>query len=289
MWRVFFTRRSGLSRDTRVERLHASWYPQSFVCWGQAWVCWGILFSVSGVFLSSKYGKKLVLANDSQSKYVASAIPYLGKEGTEPPDDIMLGHHFTKELTKPYHESIRNVTAGDWYASVPLVTDLLRNCGMTLVGTVKENKKIPKKMTESDSRALGSSGFLFINDMTLVSHTAETSKTEEAGAFAALSAPQPSLRNTGKSEVIDVYSVTIRSVDTLNQMCVHYSCSGKTKRWPLCVLYGMLNAGYINSCIIHSENVAKWSGKQVTRRKYMQELTRSLILTWAQNRLTSPF
>lgn len=66
-------------------------------------------------------------------------------------------------------------------------------------------------------------------------------------------------------------------------------CARRTKRWPLCVFYGMLNTGCTNSWIIHSENMIRRGGKSLIRRKYMQVLARSLIVPWAQKRLTSPF
>lgn len=117
----------------------------------------------------AKYGIKLILANDNKSKYLLGAIPYLGKNVTRCQENISLGHFFTKELTKPYHRSKRNVTTDNWFTSVPLMTDLFWNCSMSLVRTVKGNKKeIPKKMKEKDGRVLGSSAFLFTKDMTLV-------------------------------------------------------------------------------------------------------------------------
>lgn len=59
---------------------------------------------------AAKYGIKIVLANDSKSKYLVGAIPYLGKQVTKPSPGVNLGHYFTKELTKPYHRTNRNVT-----------------------------------------------------------------------------------------------------------------------------------------------------------------------------------
>ncbi|KAK3874622.1 hypothetical protein Pcinc_020442 [Petrolisthes cinctipes] len=90
----------------------------------------------------TKYGIKLDLINDSNSKYLIGGIPYLGKRGTRLQDGITLGHELTKELTMPYHHTKRNVTIDNWLSSVPLSTDLLVNCGMTHVGTLKANKKV---------------------------------------------------------------------------------------------------------------------------------------------------
>lgn len=49
------------------------------------------------------HGIKLVLINDSQTKYLLQGIPYLGKQGTVERGNLHLGHYYTKELTRPYH------------------------------------------------------------------------------------------------------------------------------------------------------------------------------------------
>ena len=84
----------------------------------------------------AKYGIKLVLINDSASKYLLGGIPYLGKQETRENGNLLLGHHFTLKLTKLYHGSQWNVTTDNWFTSVPLVSDLLNNCGMTFVQLV---------------------------------------------------------------------------------------------------------------------------------------------------------
>lgn len=239
----------------------------------------------------AKYGLKLVFVNDNKSKYLLGAIPYLGKQGTRCPDDLNLGHYFTKELTRPFHQTNRNVTTDNWFTSVPLVIDLLDNCGMTLVGTVRGNKKeIPKMMIEKDSRKFWSSAFLFTKEITLVSHVPRMPKNKKKMVLLMSSMhTRPTLGDTGKPEIIEFYNATKGGVDTFDQMCAQYSCGRKTKRWPLCMFYGMLNACCINSWIIHSENLVRTGGKVMIRRKYMQELALALITPWAQNRLSSPY
>ena len=54
-------------------------------------------------------------------------------------------------LTQKYNFSNRNVTVDNWFTSVPLILDLVRNCGLTLLGTVKSNKKeIPAIMNSKE-------------------------------------------------------------------------------------------------------------------------------------------
>lgn len=166
------------------------------------------------------------------------AIPYLGKFESRPVQGINLGHYYTKELTRPYHQTHRNMTTDNWFTSVPLVADLL-GCGMTLVGTVRGNKKeIPLQMKDISNRKLGSSAFLFTKEMTLVSYIPTTSKTKKKLVLLLSSQhTQPALGSTGKPEMVKFYNHTKGGVDTFDQMCAHYTCGRKTKRWPLCVLW----------------------------------------------------
>ncbi|KAG0726568.1 PiggyBac transposable element-derived protein 4 [Chionoecetes opilio] len=200
----------------------------------------------------AKYGLKLVLANDVTTNYLLTGIPYLGKQGTHARVGENLGHTFTRDLTRPYHHTNRNVTVDNWFTSVPLIQDLLHNCGMTLVGTVKGNKKeIPIMMKEKSNRVPGTSAFLFTDDITLVSYIPDRATAKKTVLLMSSMHTQPSITGTGKPEMIDFYNKTKGGVDTFDQMCAQYSCSRKTKRWPLCLFYGILNAALINSWIIH--------------------------------------
>lgn len=98
---------------------------------------------------------------------------------------------------------------------------------------------------------------------------------------------QPSIGPTRRPEVIEFYNKTKGGVDTFDQMCAHYGCGRKNKRWPLCVFYGMINADVINSLIIHNENAMKRGENQMQRRPYMQALALALIRPWAEQRLPS--
>ncbi|KAL7645266.1 UNVERIFIED_CONTAM: hypothetical protein RMT77_003652 [Armadillidium vulgare] len=129
----------------------------------------------------AKYGIKLKFCTDNKSKNLVRVLPCLGKKGTKSEDPkIGLGHHFTKYLTKPHHHSNRNVTTDNWFTFVDLVQDLLSNCGMTLVGTLRTNKKeVPAVMKDKKNRDFGSGAFLFTKEMTMVSYVPATSKTKK--------------------------------------------------------------------------------------------------------------
>ncbi|CAE1317543.1 unnamed protein product [Acanthosepion pharaonis] len=123
----------------------------------------------------AKYGTKIIVVNDVKSKYMLSGISYLEKQGTWATVGQNFGNSFTKDLTQRYHNTNRNVTTDNWFTSMPLIQDMLHNCGMTLIGTVKGNKpEIPEEMKDKMTWAPGSSAFLFTMDMTLVSYVTNT-------------------------------------------------------------------------------------------------------------------
>lgn len=223
--------------------------------------------------------------NDVNSKYMLSGIPYLGKQETRARDGQNLGHSFTKELTERFHNTNRNVTTDNWFTSVPLIQDMLHNCGMTIIGTVRGNKAgIPEEMKDKTTRAPDSSAFLFTKDMTLVSYVPKTSSKKIVLLLSSMH-DKNSLASSGKPTIIEDYSRTKGGVDTFDQMCGQYLCGRKTKRWQLCVFYGMVNTGVINSWIIYEENMKRGGGKQIKRKQYMQELAVLLVKPWAVHRL----
>ncbi|KAL7633033.1 UNVERIFIED_CONTAM: hypothetical protein RMT77_016609 [Armadillidium vulgare] len=70
-------------------------------------------------------------------------------------------------------------------------------------------------------------------------------------------------------------------------MCSTYTCSRRTKRWPICIFYGMVTAGSINSWVIYNENM-RTNKKQTMRRKYVTNLSFQLISPWAKHRAPIP-
>ncbi|KAK3892689.1 hypothetical protein Pcinc_003481 [Petrolisthes cinctipes] len=236
----------------------------------------------------AKYGIKLVLINDCKTKYLLGCKPYIGKEQTRLTAGVGLGHYYTKELTRPYHHTNRNVTTDNWFTSVPLVIDLLQNCGMTLVGTLKANKQELPQVKSKEDREPGTTAFLFTNEMTLVSYVPPKTKNKKLVLLLSTMHSQPTLGEKGKPEVIEFYNCTKGGVDAFDGMCALYSCNRKTKRWPLCVFYWIVNAAVINAKIVYTANLEKTGGVKVPkRRRFMLHLARAFIRPWAQKRLSS--
>ena len=94
---------------------------------------------------------------------------YLGRQPGEQ-REIGQGARVVKDLTVPWWRSGRNITADNFFTSIPLVEELL-SYGITYVGTIRSNKPhVPEEMKASNRREEHSSLFGFNDQLTLVSY-----------------------------------------------------------------------------------------------------------------------
>lgn len=231
----------------------------------------------------AKYGIKLVMMCDNSTKYMINAMPYLGS-GTNS-SGLPLGEFYVKELTKSIHGTNRNVTTDNWFTSVPLAKALLKEpYKLTQIGTIRSNKReIPPEFQNSRSRLIGTSMFCFDGPLTLLSYKPKANKV----VFLLSTSEEEVNINpvTKKPNMVEFYNRTKGGVDTLDQMCSVMTCSRKTRRWPQCIFYGILNIAFVNSYVIYCANMFSENKEPLSRRKFMKELHNSLTKEWMEKRL----
>lgn len=96
---------------------------------------------------TAKYGIKILTMTDSKKFYVKTMEVYVGKqpkdslyEISNKPKDVLL------RLSRTIHDTGINITADNWFSSIPLVKELLTK-KLTYVGTLRKNKvEIPPQM-----------------------------------------------------------------------------------------------------------------------------------------------
>ena len=94
------------------------------------------------------------------------------------------------------------------------------------------------------------------------------------------------LNEKGKPEIIEYYNSTKGGVDAFDEMCALYSCHRRTRRWPLCMFFWMVNAAIINAMVVYKSNLEKTGGtRPPKRRRFMLDLARKFIQPWAQKKL----
>nr|CAH7750575.1 unnamed protein product [Callosobruchus chinensis] len=234
----------------------------------------------------AKYGIKIVMTCDAGTKYMLDAEPYLGKHTNT--DGKPLGEYFVIKLTENIHGSNRNITMDNWFTSVNLADILVKPpYRLTVLGTLRQNKReIPPEMLHLKGREVGSSRFCFDQEKTLVSY--KTKKKKSVLVLSTMHEGAVVCPTTKKPEIILHYNQTKGGVDTFDQMCGHRSCSRKTRRWPLCVFYGMLNIACINSWIIYNHNLKRSGQKPIARKTFMNTLQAQLTTAWLRKRSAIP-
>ena len=85
--------------------------------------------------------------------------------------------------------------------------------------------------------------------VTLISHRA--SKTKRVQLLSTIH-HKPTVIEKTKTDIQMFYNATKGGVDTFDQLCSSYSSSRKTRRWPLCVFYGILNIAFSNAHVLHT-------------------------------------
>lgn len=186
---------------------------------------------------------------------------------------------FVEEIMKPIQGTNRNITMDNWFTSVNLVKKMLE-CKLTCVGTMKKNKReIPPQFINVKGQKEFSSQFAFDKELTLLSYVPKKNKC--IILLSSMHEGEKLLPNSTLPEIIQFYNETKGGVDMFNQMSGLYSTSRKTRRWPLCLFYGMLNTACLNAYILMRFNVTAKEGKlDDSRQIFLMNLGEELLRPW---------
>lgn len=122
-----------------------------------------------------KYGLKIVSLCDARTYYFCGGIPYVGKEARQQ-SDLLLPTQYVLTLTECIKNTNRNVTTDNWFSSCQLAEEL-RNNKLTLVGTLRKNKKeIPKSFIDVKGLPPETSRFLYDDEKMIVSYVQKKKK-----------------------------------------------------------------------------------------------------------------
>lgn len=232
----------------------------------------------------AKYGIQIVLCCDTTTNYMIDGIPYLGKK--TPTRGQPAADYFVKEVTRSIHGSNRSVTADNWFTNITLAETLLEDpYNLTNVGTIRINRKgVPNELGNRKEKPIQSSMFLFDREKTLVSYKPKK-KNKVVILLSTMHSGMCLNPETKKPDIIHTYNSTKGAVDTLDKMCGDMSCSRKTRRWPLCVLYGMMNIAFVNAYVIYCMNNIRLGNKPLNRKAFMKQLCKELTEPQMRRRL----
>jgi hypothetical protein len=116
-----------------------------------------------------------------------------------------------------------------------------------------------------------SSIFGFSDNLTLVSYVPK--KNKAVLLLSSMHHDNNVDTETGKPNIVLDYNKTKGAVDTIDEMCHKYSVKRGTRRWSLCVFYGMIDAAAINAMILWKKKNPNWNAnKKYKRRLFLEEL-----------------
>ncbi|XP_050304767.1 piggyBac transposable element-derived protein 4-like [Anthonomus grandis grandis] len=125
----------------------------------------------------NKYGIKIIALADSKTFYTSNMEVYVGKQLSGPYECSNLPTAVVQRLCEPIKGTSRNVTVDNWFTSMDLLTSLYEDFKLTLLGTVRKNKRqLPLEFPQPSRRPVGSSLFAFRSNCTLVSHVPKKNK-----------------------------------------------------------------------------------------------------------------
>lgn len=207
---------------------------------------------------------------DSRTFYTSNMEIYAGSQPEGPYAVNNSAKDVVERIVQPISGTNRNVTLDNWFTSIPLAIDLLKNHKLTMVGTIRKDKReVPpefssknftiasksknkKKKDKSKHREICSSMFGFHKDkMTLSSY--EPKKNKVVLMLSTKHYDNSIDDSTGgqkKPEIITFYNMTKGGVDVVDRLCSNYLVVRACNRWPLTTLYCMLDIAGINSQVL---------------------------------------
>lgn len=247
------------------------------------------------VFMKDKPGKYGVLIRmlaDCSTRYVLRMEVYAGKPQNS--TSISRGPQgIVKRLVDPIKNSGRNVTTDRYYTSVELAEDLYKDFGLTLVGTLQQNRKhIPEILKKTEGRHVHTNMFAFSDPksgnppVTLLSYVTREKPTKVLLFLSTQHSDDAiSGENKNKSDINLFYNETKGGVDTVDQMARKYTCKRSTRRWPLSVFFTLLDIAAINAYSLFILNFPHWNENKSNRRRlFLQELGLALTIPLIERR-----
>lgn len=88
----------------------------------------------------AKYGIKIFMLCDSRTFYTSNMEIYAGSQPEGPYAVNNSAKDVVERIVQPISGTNRNVTLDNWFTSIPLAIDLLKNHKLTMVGTIRKQR-----------------------------------------------------------------------------------------------------------------------------------------------------
>lgn len=221
-----------------------------------------------------KFGIKFWVLADAETKYVCNIQPYLGKDDSRPKDES-LGEHVILELMKPFQNKGRNITTDNFFTTQKLALRL-KEKRTSIVGTVNRGRREIPQQVKVMKEPLHSTILLQSKESTL---TVYQGKKQKNVLVLSTMHPSVSIGSDAKKlpETIAFYNSTKAGVDAFDQMARLYTTRAASRRWPMHILYNMLDIAGINSCIIFKQ----CTKSKLSRHRFLLQLAKEMASKYA--------
>jgi len=217
-----------------------------------------------------KFGIKLWMLVDNETKYFVNGFPYLGRDPERRTTN--LGTHVVMKLMSPFFNNGHNVTTDNFFTSLELARQL-KSKGTSIVGTLRGNRR---EMPPINSLRLAyHETKCFMESSCNASLTVYQAKRKKHVAIlSTLHTSGISVQTEGKKkpETILFYNKTKCGVDVLDAMIRMYSTKSPSRRWPLAIFYNILDIALINSWIIYRTA----TNSSMSRRNFILNVCKEL-------------
>ena len=122
-----------------------------------------------------RYGLKILTLNDATTHYLFNAIPYCGVISDKDQAES-IPSYYVRRLCQPIYNTGRNITCDNWFTSIPICQKMLEEYNITMVGTLRKNKReIPAefKTKQTDGTKVQ---FAYSDGKILVSYNPKSNK-----------------------------------------------------------------------------------------------------------------
>ncbi|XP_046659127.1 piggyBac transposable element-derived protein 4-like [Homalodisca vitripennis] len=201
----------------------------------------------------AKYGLKIFALASTTNYYASNLEVYVRKQPNGPFNISNSTQDLVLRLVEPISGTNRNVTLDNWFTSVPIAMKLREEKRLTMVGTLRKNKReVPPNFLPDAAKELKSSIFGFQKNCTLVSYVPKKKKAVLAiSTMHDNAAIYPATGDDRKPVIITTYNNTKYGVDVLDKMCRQYDTARNSRRWHLTLFFHVLNVGGVNGlCMI---------------------------------------
>lgn len=118
----------------------------------------------------NRYGIKIFALSDAKTFYTSNLEVYVGLQPDGPYKESNSPDAVVVRLCDVIKNSGRNLTLDNWFTSVPLVETLLKDFKLTVIGTIRKNKRELPVEFSSPTHRVGASMFGFTKNCTIVSY-----------------------------------------------------------------------------------------------------------------------